>query len=187
MKDSSQSKELAKAAEIIKKGGVVVFPTDTVYGIGANFADQQALEKIYKIKGTEKKQQFPVLVKSISQAQEIVDLGKTAQDLAEKYWPGGLTIIAQSKSTKGKIGVRQPNHVVPVSIIKMANTPIIGTSANFHGQKTPTNMGDLDPKFTKLVDYVVLGECKNAIESTVVDTTVDPPKILRQGAVKLDI
>ena len=187
MKDSSQSKELLKAAQIINSGGVVIFPTDTVYGIGAKFNDSEAVERIYKIKGTQKTQPFPVLVSGVSQAQKIVTMNETAKRLAKKYWPGALTIIGKAKDGSGKVGVRQPDHIAPLTIIKESGTPIIGTSANFHGQKAPSNMGDLDLQLAKLADFVVLGECKNEGESTVVDTTVDPPKILRLGAVKLDL
>ena len=182
---SSKSQEITEAAKIIKRGGVVIFPTDTVYGIGAIFSDKKAVEKIYKIKGTLKTQPFPVLVAGVGQAEKIVHMNEIARELAEKYWPGGLTIIAKNKNSQGKTGVRQPDHIVPLTLIEKAKTPIIGTSANFHGQKTPANMGELDTDFAKLADFVILGECKNKKESTVVDTTVEPFKILRQGSVKI--
>lgn len=183
---SGSEGSITKAAKIIKNEGVVIFPTDTVYGIGAKFDDKDAVDKIYKIKGTKKQQKFPILVSSPSQLEEMAIVNNTAKKLIKKFWPGGLTIILKNKNKTGKTGFRQPDHIVPISIINSAGVPIVGTSANFHGKKTPINMGELDADFAKLADFVVLGECKNQRESTVVDTTVDPPKILRQGTVEIN-
>ncbi|MDP2632618.1 MAG: L-threonylcarbamoyladenylate synthase [Candidatus Curtissbacteria bacterium] len=188
---------------VFKSGGVVIFPTDTVYGIGCKFDNIEGIERIYKIKGTPKIQNFPVLVSNISQVEKIADINNVARQLMEKHWPGGLTIILPvrhdadpslslrakrsnlySKESSYKIGFRMPNLASLQKIINDVG-PIIGTSANIHGKKAPTSQEELDPKLISLADYVIRGECKKGIESTVVDTTVEPPKILRQGTVKL--
>lgn len=183
--EKSESKNIKKAAEIIKKGGIVIFPTDTVYGIGAKFDDEKAINRIRKIKKTPIGQMYPVLVSNINQAKSLAKLERQAEKLAKKYWPGQLTIVVKSKSGQ-KIGLRLPQSDIVNSIIKQSKTPIIGTSANFHGDITPTTYEQLDANFIKLVDFVVKGVCTKKAESTVIDLSSARPKILRQGALKLD-
>ena len=185
--------ELSSAAEVLKSGGVVIFPTDTVYGIGCRCDDEKAVSRIYKIKGRPKDQPFPHLVSNIEQVKKIADITPLAQELINRYWPGGLTIILPVRHPElvsgpsQKIGFRMPDHKETLSMIDAVGVPIVGTSANFHGEPSPKSYEELDPKLQDLVDFVVKGECKNGIESTVIDTTVDPPKIIRQGAVKINI
>lgn len=186
--EKSKLNDIKKAAQVIKNGGVVIFPTDTVYGIGCKFDDERAIERIYKIKNRNAGQAFPILVASEKQAEAIANVNNIAKKLVEKHWPGGLTIILPTRHPDPKtlkIGVRMPNSQVVKQLIEEAETPIIGTSANFHGQPSPRSYEELDEELIKLVDYVVKGECLLGKESTVVDTTVDPPKVLRQGAVTL--
>ncbi len=114
--------------------------------------------------------------------------------LMTEHWPGALTIVANCKKDliyspiRGggdTVGLRLPNHTVPLAIIEAVGVPILGPSANFHGEPTPYTEQDLDPELVKLVDLVVQGECALKQASTVVDCSVEPYKILRQGAVKL--
>lgn len=170
--------------EILKKGGVVIFPTDTVYGIGCRYDDKKAVNRIYKIKDRPKSQPFPYLVSNIQQVKKIADVTPIAQELIDKHWPGGLTIILKSRHNQ-KIGFRMPNHKELLLVIDMLGVPIIGTSANFHGQPPPASFDELDPKLIQLADFVIGGRAGGGIESTVVDTTVDPIKILRKGAIAL--
>ncbi len=174
--------EVSRAAKIISDGGVVVFPTDTVYGIGCRFDNTAAIERIKKIKKSS--QNFPVLVASIKDADKIAKLNSQFKVLAKKYWPGALTLVVKSKNGK-TIGVRMPNSKTAISLIKKTKCPIIGSSANFHGKKSPAAFSGLDQELIKLVDFVLKGRCKNKEESTVIDTTVIPYKILRQGALKI--
>lgn len=182
-KGASKLREINKASEILKKGGIVIFPTDTVYGIGCAWNKLHAIIKIQRIKGST--QNFPVLVSNISQVHKIAKVNDAALNLAHKYWPGGLTIIMEKRGDGKKIGIRMPDSEITRGIIENLGEPIIGTSANFHGEKTPTSYGELNSGLKDLVDYVVIGECKNKIESTVVDTTKHPVKILREGAIKI--
>lgn len=182
---SNVLRDLNKAANILKNGGVVIFPTDTVYGIGCRLDDQKAIGRIYQIKGTPQNQPFPILVSDIKQVARLAKISKVAKKLINKFWPGGLTIILQAKSGQ-KIGFRQPKSGFVESLIDKVGVPIIGTSANLHGKDAVESSRDLDPELIKQVDYVLKGECEKGIESTVVDVTTTPPKILRQGAIKID-
>lgn len=184
-REKLKSRQVNKAAEILKSGGVVVFPTDTVYGMGAIFNNKKAIERIYQIKQTPKTQNFPILISDIKQIKDLVTINDNAKTLIKKYWPGALTIIVNLKNSKKKIGIRMPDSEIVRSLITETKKPIIGTSANIHGEKTPTTFKQLDPKIIKLADFTIEGKCGKKIESTVVDTTVSPPKILRQGAVKI--
>lgn len=187
----SLSRDLNKAAQILKSGGVVIFPTDTVYGIGCRADDQKAVERIHRIKGTQKSQPFPTLVSSIGQVEELAEINPQAKELMDKHWPGGLTIIMLSSHPEldsgsvPKIGFRMPDSDLVRNLIEKVGYPIIGTSANFHRHPTPKSYEELDPDFIKHVDFVIKGECIGGIESTVVDTTTSPIKILRQGAIYL--
>lgn len=176
------SKEINKAVRVLKKGGVIIFPTDTVYGIGCKYDNKESADRIRIIKKSS--QNLPILVSSINQAKTLGNVNQQAQKLMEKHWPGGLTMVIKSRNNS-TIGVRMPNSPIVLSIIDALGSPIIGTSANFHGKTPPGLAQDLDNDLIKLVDYVVQGKCRGMIESTVVDTTVSPPKILRQGAVTL--
>lgn len=180
-----KTSNITKAAQILKTGGVVVFPTDTVYGIGCRWDFPKSVARIYRIKGAPKNQVFPILVSSVEQAKKLVNIDKTVQKLMDKYWPGALTIILQAKNRDQKIGIRLPGSAVTRWMIEQAGVPIIGTSANIHGKSAVKSSKDLDPVLTSQVNYVLEGECERGVESTVVDATFDPPKILRLGAVKL--
>ena len=187
MKDQSPEDQIKEAVKILKKGGIVIFPTDTVYGIGCRFDDKDAISRLYKIKKTPESQPFPILVFDLSQVEKLAVINKTGEELIKKYWPGALTIVLQSKGGKNKIGFRMPDSSLIKSIIDGVGEPLIGTSANFHGSRAPRSYGEIDPDFIKLADFVLKGECQLEMESTVVDAIGDVPKILRQGAVKLTV
>lgn len=189
-------KEIKQAAEIFNQGGIVVFPTDTVYGVGCRIDNEKAVKKLFKIRKRPLEKAFPVLVSGISQAREyFLDFPKEVENLMKKYWPGALTIVYKCKTEKipklvrgsgETIGLRMPNHKVPLDIIKNISVPILGPSANFHELPTPKSFSELDPEFIKFVDFVIKGEIKLGISSTVIDCTKKPFIILRSGGVKLD-
>lgn len=181
--EKSELEELNKAVIILKRGGVIIYPTDTVYGIGCKWDNYAAIARIRNIKNS--KQYFPVLVANIKQAHEVGKISPLVLHLANQYWPGGLTIIVKSVKSDEKIGIRMPASETVKYLIEKLGCPIIGTSANFHGQKTPKSANELDPRIVNFADYVVQGECEVGIESTVIDSTVTPIKIIREGAVKV--
>lgn len=179
----STTRDLKKAIEILRRGGVVIFPTDTVYGIGARINAIHAVARIKNIKKTN--QNFPVLVSNLNQAHQLAAFDSQALHLANRYWPGAMTIILPGKTKHEKIGLRLPDSDLVKDLINGVGSPIIGTSANFHGQPVPTSYKELNPNLVKLADYVIKGPCKQEKESTVIDATYIPPRILRRGAIQL--
>lgn len=188
---------LDKAIEVIREGGIVIFPTDTAFGIGCRMDDEKAVAKLFKIKKRPPTQAVPVLFDSLSRVEEyVLPFDTNIKRLMKKYWPGGLTIVLACKVSKvpvlvrggGKtLGVRIPNHSTAMQLIKGADVPILAPSANFHGGKTPYIFGELDKALIKLVDFVVEGETKGSLSSTVVDCSKRPWEIIRQGAILLDL
>ncbi len=181
--EKSKLEDLNKAVDIIKKGGVIIFPTDTVYGIGCKWNNSAAIARIKNIKSSN--QNFPVLIENIKQAHEIGKISPQALHLMNRYWPGGLTILVKSRHSDEKIGIRMPASKTVKYLVEILGYPIIGTSANFHGKPAPTSSKELDPRIINFVDFVIKGECEQGIESTVIDSTVMPVKIIRSGAVKI--
>ncbi len=191
------NKDLKKAIEILKKGGVVIFPTDTAFGIGARIDKKEAVEKLIKIRGRRKLKPFPVLVGSIKMAK--IYLKPVDKDverkLMNKYWPGGLTIVLPCLKEKinplirGKndtLGVRIPNHKQILNLIKGVGVPLIGSSANFSNDKTPFSLKEVDKRLIRSADFVLNGKCLNKRQSTVINCSKKPWKILRQGAVRIN-
>ncbi len=187
--------DIQKAIKIINSGGIIIFPTDTAFGIGCRIDDRKAVDTLFAIRRRPPTQPMPVLVDSADMA---LDYFESPPDIVRRFmkdhWPGGLTIIARCKKNMiyspiraggDTIGLRMPNHQTILEIIKGVGVPILGPSANFHGDPTPYSTDELNPELVKLVDYVVPGECTIKEASTVVDCSVDPYKIIRQGAVIL--
>jgi L-threonylcarbamoyladenylate synthase len=190
--------DVEKAIRIIKDGGIVIFPTDTAFGIGCRVDSENAVKKLFKIRKRPVNQATPVLFDSVEKVREFVlPFDSKVGDLMNDYWPGALTIVLKCKTAKvpslvrgntETLGVRIPDHEIPKQIIKGAGIPILGPSANFHGEETPYEFEDLDNDLIKLVDFVIEGKTKeNRLASTVIDCTKDTWNIIRQGAVKIDL
>lgn len=173
------------AALAVKEGKLVAFPTETVYGIAANFFDKQAIERLYKIKKRPVKKPFTVHIADIKAIESLgCRMTKEALILAGKFWPGPLTMVLPLGKDKS-LGFRIPANSIALELIKKAGVPIVAPSANLSGHKSPINaqevLDELDGKIDILIDG---GQTNVGVESTVVDMTVDPPKILREGAIK---
>jgi len=189
------SDSITQAIEILSNGGVIIYPTDTAFGIGCRIDNSKAVDRIFQIRNRPRAQALPILVSSIEQSLSYFTRpSDIVRHLMETHWPGALTIVANCKKELmyspicggGKtIGLRWPNHPVPQALIEAVGVPIVGPSANFHGKPTPFTFDSLDPEFISLVDFVVPGVCNGHMSSTVVDCTVEPYKIIRQGAVVL--
>lgn len=188
--------KVKKAIEILNQGGIVVYPTDTAFGIGCRVDKDESIRKLFRVRKRPESQATPVLVNSLEMAEKYwIEIPENVQKkLILQYWPGALTIIlpcvknTTSSLARGggeNIGLRMPNHKITLKIIEGIGVPLLGPSANFHGEKTPYSFEDLDPGFLRLVDFVVPGECYIKQASTVIDCSFIPWKIIRKGAVDL--
>ena len=192
LRDGKDVKEgLYKAAEIIKNGGLVAFPTETVYGLGANGLDENAVPKIYEAKG---RPSDNPLILHISKFDEIENIVKEIPDvafvLADEFWPGPLTMVFKKsdmvpyRTTGGleSVAVRMPSNKIAREFIKAAGVPVAAPSANSSGRPSPTKAGhvlsDLDGKIDMVIDG---GTVDIGLESTIVDVTGEVPVILRPG------
>jgi len=188
--------QIAQAVTILNQGGIVIFPTDTAFGIGCQIDDEKAVQRLFQIRKRPHEKATPVLVDTVPMAQRY--LQSIPQDvidhLIEPYWPGALTIVLKCKDEKiphlvrgggDTLGVRIPNHQIARQLIREVATPLLGPSANFAGGKTPFSTQDLDDSLVKQVDFVVEGECTLKKASTVIDCSVKPWKILREGALQI--
>lgn len=191
---SAQAAETAAiAAEIIKNGGLVAIPTETVYGLGANGLEPKAVAKIFEAKG--RPQDNPLILHVWNTAQ-IADfchsIPEAAYRLAEKFWPGPLTMVLHARDTVPKcttaglptVAVRCPDNAVTREIIRLSGCPIAAPSANISGKPSTTTaehvMHDHDGKIEAVVDG---GPCRVGLESTIVDLTEDRPRLLRPGGI----
>ena len=187
-------KKIQQAIDVLKNGGVGIFPTDTAFAIGCRVDDEEAVQRLFAIKLRSSNQAVPILVDGIEMAKRYGKIDEKVQKILNEFWPGALTIIVPKYESKisplvlgmgNTVGLRQPNHETCLEIIQHVGVPLIGTSANFHGQPTPYVYEDIDPELGKKVDFVLPGVCQVGLASTIVDATKNPWKILRQGTVQL--
>jgi L-threonylcarbamoyladenylate synthase len=192
----SNNADIYKCASIVSSGGIVVYPTDTIYGIGCNPYNDSSVQRIYKIKGRNEKKPLPILASSIEDVEKIVSLGKIGRILASRYWPGALTIVSplidkhiSTKLTTGKnsIGVRIPNNKCTLLLLKHCKY-ISGTSANKSGENPLKSASEVIS--SALDDFDALldgGTVEKGIESTIVDISDSTiPKVIREGAIKAE-
>lgn len=187
---------IQKAIEVLNSGGIIIYPTDTAFGIGCRIDKPEAVDKLFTIRRRPRTQATPVLVGSQDMALLYFENpSQVVRRLMEDHWPGAITIVAAAKKNvfyspiRGdgeNIGLRMPNHETALSIIRGVGVPILGPSANFHGEPTPYSFAELNEELMRLVDYVVPGECSVKQASTVVDCSVEPFAIIRQGAVMVE-
>jgi len=175
---------IKKAASVLKRGGLVAFPTETVYGLGANLLDKKAVEKVYEIKKRPRKKPLTVHIADTAAVKKMAGrIPPMAGRLMEKYWPGPLTIILKDRRGK-KIGFRMPDNKVAFLLIKGAGVPVVAPSANISGNKPPVSAKEVLRGLGGEVDVVIDGgRTRIGVESTVVDMTGRMPRILREGAI----
>lgn len=187
---------IEEAANIIAKGGIVAFPTETVYGLGANALNEEAVNKIFIAKGRPQDNPLIIHVASKDISNLVKDVPIVARKLIEKFWPGALTIILEKKdivpfaTSAGldTIGVRMPSSDIALKLIELSGKPIAAPSANISGRPSPTEVERCIYDLNGKVDYIIGGESSNiGVESTIVDCTVNPPIVLRPGGITLEM
>jgi len=191
------NKNSLKAITVLKKGGIVLLPTDTVFGLCCRIDRNDSLKRLFSLKKRDLSQAVPILVSSIEMVREyVLPFSEKVEELMEKYWPGGLTIVLKAEKEKvlplvrgdeETIGIRIPNYPELREIINEVGVPIVGTSANFHGGFSVAKYKDLDPNLVKLVDFTLPEDSLGGVASTVIDCSSDPWKILREGAVAVKL
>jgi L-threonylcarbamoyladenylate synthase len=176
---------IAHAAGAIRDGLLVAFPTETVYGIAANLLDAKALDRLYEVKRRFKGKPFTVHIADVKMIRDMgCPVSKKARRAIDKFWPGPLTIILKSKDGR-KIGFRMPANKVALELISASAVPVVAPSANISGAKPPTDAKEVLRGLSGKIDILVdSGPTDVGIESTVVDLTVIPPAVLREGAIK---
>ncbi len=180
---------LRAACEVLRGGGVVAFPTDTVYGVGASLADQAAIDRLFDIKGREHTQAIAVLVAGVDQATELADLGADGRRLALRFWPGALTLVVARRPAvtadlggdNSTIGLRCPDHEMVREMCRRVG-PLATTSANRSGEPTPADSAGVREALAEGVDLVVDGVITRSDASTVV-SLVDGFDVLREGPI----
>jgi L-threonylcarbamoyladenylate synthase len=183
--------DIQKAAGILRSGGLVVFPTETVYGLGANALDAEAVRWIYALKGRPATSPLIVHVASIEQARELAaEWPEEAEELAREYWPGPLTLVLPKKAvipdevTAGlpTVGLRMPRHPIALELLRAAQVPIAAPSANRFTQLSPTTAQHVHEAFGEETPFLLDGgACEVGLESTVIAVTKDSLEVLRPG------
>ncbi|HII15137.1 MAG TPA: threonylcarbamoyl-AMP synthase [Nanoarchaeota archaeon] len=195
-RNSPERALIKQAALIIKEGGLVAFPTETVYGLGADALNAKAVEKIFAAKGRPADNPLIVHIADRKDVYKFVkEVPKEAELLMKKFWPGPLTMVLKKKDIipdivtcgLGTVAVRMPSHRVALALIKEAGTPIAAPSANLSGRPSPTDASHVIEDLLGRVDVIIdSGKAYIGVESTVIDLTVEPPLILRPGGLPLE-
>jgi L-threonylcarbamoyladenylate synthase len=187
------SEVIDQAVGILRGGGVVIFPTDTVMGVGVDALNADAVSRLFEIKQREPNNPLPVLLPDESALDTFaLKVNIVARNLASNLWPGGLTLVLNAdpklassiQSTNGTVGFRVPNHPVTLELLRRFGGPITGTSANPSGEDAPSDSDGLDSRLVDRVDIVVPGAgSPDGLPSTVMDCTAIPPRLARNGAI----
>ena len=177
-------KDLNSISKEQLKGKIIVFPTDTVYGVGTLFNDLDGIEKIYQMKKRDYGKLIPVLCSSVEQIKEIA-ITNELFDKYSKHWPGALTMILNKKDQTGTIALRIPNSHVALNVLDHFG-PMNVTSVNYSGEKELNNTDEIERKFSEHIDYLVMDTNELcAIPSTIIDCTGEDVKVLRQGIINI--
>ena len=184
---------LTRAAEIIAHGGIIAYPTETFYGLGADATNEKAIQKIFAIKGRNFKNPISLIIGQTDNIYPLVqDVPQTAQKLMTAFWPGALTIVFLAANNvsplltagSGKIGLRVSSHPGARGIIQRLKRPLTATSANLTGAPECTRASEVAEQIGDKIDAIVdLGDTPGTKGSTIIDVTCDPPVILREGVI----
>ena len=189
-------KFIEEAGAIIRDGGTVAFPTETVYGLGANALDEEAVKKIFIAKGRPQDNPLIVHVCSKNISELVKEVPEVAQRMIDKFWPGPLTIILEkndiipnmTSANLNTVGIRMPSSEIALKLIELSKRPIAAPSANISGRPSPKEVDRCIEDLNGKVDYIFGGESSDiGVESTIIDCTVNPPLVLRPGGITLEM
>ena len=185
--------QIERGITILRQGGLVAYPTDTVYGLGAAMSLLQAVGRIYEVKGRSPNSPLPLLLAEVSQIAEVAGaVPPSAWCFIRNFFPGALTLILPKADSVpaivtgggNTVAVRIPDHPVPVALIRGLGVPIVGTSANLSGRPSPLTADEVYAQLGGKIDLIIDGgRCPGGKESTIVDVTGEVPVIRRQGAI----
>ncbi|MDH7488857.1 MAG: L-threonylcarbamoyladenylate synthase [Anaerolineae bacterium] len=185
---------LVKAVQTLREGGLVAFPTDTVYGVGALVFNEKAVDRLYLAKVRDPNKAIPVLLSSIRDLHRIAKrVPPAAWQLAGAFWPGALSLVVEKSAhvpdvvTAGgpTVAVRVPDHPLALALIERAGSPLATTSANISGQPASVTADEVEAALGDAVDLILDGgPCPGGVASTVLDLTVTPPRIVRPGPIR---
>jgi L-threonylcarbamoyladenylate synthase len=184
---------IERAGEIIRRGGLVGFPTETVYGLAADVLNEEAARRVFDVKGRPVSNPLPVQVACVEEVYKLAsEVPEVAARLMERFFPGPLTLVLNAAPSvseiitagTGKIGIRMPDHPVALALIEAAGSPIVAPSANTSGDPSPTTADEVLAYFDGRIEMILdAGPSPIQVASTVVDVTQTPPRILRQGVI----
>ncbi|MDQ6712613.1 MAG: L-threonylcarbamoyladenylate synthase [Candidatus Dormibacteraeota bacterium] len=176
---------IAQAAERLRAGAVIAFPTDTLYGVGARAADPAAVARLYQVKRRPSGQPMVLLVRDRDQAERFAVVSAAAADLMARFWPGPLTLVLPARvRSDDSIAVRAPNHDVALALLTSLGEPMASSSANPAGQSPPVDADQVIAALGDELDLVLdAGPCAIGQPSTILDLSGAEPRILRQGAI----
>lgn len=193
--DGAESEALAHAVRIVRAGGLVVYPTETLYGLGADASSPAALRRLATLKGRDAAKPISVLVASRAMLDEVADgVDARAQRLIERFWPGPLTLVLPARhglpsvltGGRGTIGVRISSHPLARALVEALGRPLTATSANPGGEPAPVVIDEARRSLGQGIDaWLDGGRLPGGAGSTVLDVTVTPPRVVREGAVPL--
>ncbi|MDD5644526.1 MAG: L-threonylcarbamoyladenylate synthase [bacterium] len=173
---------VSEAAKVIKAGGIVAFPTETVYGLGADAGNADAVDRLYKIKGREKKKPFTNLIASAGQIDSACEVNEEAGKIIREFWPGPVTMLFKSPS--GKQGYRVPSHKIALTLLRECGRVLAAPSANPSGSENPRDARTVKNYFNGKIDLLIDGgTAELGAESTIIDFSSGKPFMLRKGAV----
>ncbi len=193
---ATDTESFGHAVRLLRAGKVIAFPTDTVYGVGASGFDERAIEQLYVVKDRPRDKAIPYLLASAADLKLVArDIPQAARRLAERFWPGGLTLVVPAAPRVPKIliaggdsiAVRVPNHPTTRALIDAVGAPLATTSANLSGARDPASapeaLAQLNGRIPVILDA---GATRGNVPSTVVDVTTDPPRVLRVGVIAVE-
>lgn len=191
------SDQLEECTRVLKQGGLIIFPTDTFYGLGAMVNHSSAVDRIYDLKGRDRSNPLSVVVFNVEMAMSLVTgASPEARCLMDEFWPGPLTLMLPARSDyssfavskEGRIGIRIPDHPLTLTLLQHCGFPITATSANKTGGENPVTAGEAADSLEAEVDLILdAGPVPGGLESTIVDTTLNPPRLIREGKIPFSL